>query len=80
MVYFIPGSVDAINSKFGSICAVIYYLNSDTKTIDTIAGIAEDEQSNLLAILQSSMSDVTAWMTEEIGRLEWYSRITKKVL
>lgn len=79
-VYFLPGTVDVIDARFGAICAVLYYLNSETKTIDTVAGIAEDEQTNLLAILQSSMSDITAWVTAEITRAEWYTRITKKIL
>jgi hypothetical protein len=79
-VYFIPGSVEVIDDRFGAICAVLYYLNNETKTVDTVAGIAEDEQSNILAILQSSIGDITAWMTNEITRTEWHSRITKKVL
>jgi len=79
-IYFIPGSVDVIDDRFGAICAVVYYLNSQTKTVDTVAGIAEDEQSILLAILQSSISDITAWMTGDITRTEWHSKITKKIL
>ncbi len=79
-IYFLPGSVDVIGDKFGAICAVLYYLDSEAKTVDTIAGIAEDEQANLLAVLQSSMSDITAWMTKEITKVEWYARITKKIL
>ncbi len=79
-VYFTPDSVDVINDRFGAICAVIYYLNSETNTVDVVVAIAEDEQSNLLAILQSSMADITAWMINEISRTEWYSRITKKML
>ncbi len=79
-VYFLPGSIDVIDDRFGAICAVLYYLSSETETVDTVAGIAEDEQANLLAILQSSMSDITIWMTREITRAEWYARITKKIL
>ncbi len=79
-VYFLPGSVDVMDDRFGAICAVLYYLSSETETVDTVAGIAEDEQANLLAVLQSSMSDITAWMTKEITRAEWYARITKRIL
>ena len=79
-IYFVPGSVDVIDDRFGAICAVVYYLNSETKTVDTVAGIAEDGQSTLLAILQSSISDITAWVTGDITRAEWHSRITKKIL
>jgi len=76
-IYFIPESVNVINDRFGAICAVLYYLNTDTNTIDVVAGIAEDKQSNLLAIRQSSMDNIAAWMTDEITRAEWYSKITK---
>ena len=79
-VYFTPGSMDVIDDKFGAICAVLYYLNSETDTIDVVAGIAEDDQSDLLAILQSSIGNIKAWMTNEITKTEWYSRITKKIL
>lgn len=79
-IYFVPGSVDVIDDRFGAICAVVYYLNSETKTVDTVAGIAEDGQSTLLAILQSSIGDITAWVTGDITRAEWHSRITKKIL
>ena len=79
-VYFTPGSVDVMDDRFGAICAVVYYLNSETNTIDVVAGIAEDEQSNLLAILQSSIGDITEWMTDQITRAEWHSRVTKKIL
>jgi len=79
-IYFVPGSVDVIDDRFGAICAVVYYLNSEAKTVDTVAGIAEDGQSTLLAILQSSIGDITAWVTGDITRAEWHSRITKKIL
>ncbi len=79
-VSFLSESVDMIDDKFVAICAVIYHLNCGTNTIDVIVGIAEDEQSNLLAIVQSDMRDVAAWMTNEISRAEWFSRITKKIL
>ena len=79
-VSFLCESVDMIDDKFVAICAVIYHLNCGTNTIDVIVGIAEDEQANLLAIVQSDMRDVAAWMTNEISRAEWFSRITKKIL
>ena len=79
-VNFLSESVSAIDSKFVAICAVIYHLNKEANTIDVVVGLAEDEQANLLAILQSNVSDITAWMTNEISRTEWYSRVNKKIL
>ena len=79
-IYFIPESVNVIDDRFGGICAVLYYLDNKTNTVDIVAGLAEDEQSNLLAILQVNIGDITAWMTDEITRTEWDSRITKKIL
>ena len=79
-IYFIPESMNVIDDRFGAICAVLYYLDNKTNTVDIVAGLAEDEQSNLLAILQVSIGDITAWMTDEITRIEWNSRITKKIL
>ena len=79
-IYFIPESVNVIDDRFGAICAVLYYLDNKTNTVDIVAGLAEDEQSNLLAILQVSIGDIAAWMTDEITRTEWASRITKRTL
>jgi hypothetical protein len=79
-VSFFSESLDLIDDKFVAICAVIYHLNSGTHTVDTVIAMAEDEQANLLAIIQSDMKDVTAWMTNEISRAEWFSRVTKKML
>lgn len=79
-INFIPESIEKVDEKFGSICAVVYYLDSESNTVDVIVGLAEDKQSNLLAILQSNMEDILSWMTSEITRTEWYSRITKKTL
>lgn len=79
-VYFLSESLGAIDNKFVAICAVIYHLDSETKTIDVIIGMAEDKQANLLAVLQSEMSDVAAWMNNELSPAEWRSRIIKKVL
>ena len=79
-IYFIPESMNVIDDRFGAICAVLYYLDNKTNTVDVVAGLAEDEQSNLLAILQVSIGDITAWITDEITRTEWNSRITKKIL
>jgi len=79
-VSFLSESVNAIDDRFVAICAVIYHLDAEASTVDVVVGIAEDEQANLLAILQSNMSDVTAWINNEISRAEWSSRITKKIL
>jgi hypothetical protein len=79
-VSFLSESVDDIGDKFATICAVIYYLNGEANMVDVVAGIAEDKQASLLAVLQSDMSDIVAWMTDEISRAEWYSRATKKAL
>jgi len=79
-VSFFSESVDVIGNTFATICAVIYYLNAETNTIDVVEGIAEDKQAALLAILRSNMSDVTAWMTNEITKVEWYSKVTRKIL
>ena len=79
-VSFSSESVSVIEDKFSAICAVIYYLNEKTNTIDVVQGIAEDEKASLLAILQSNMSNVTAWMTNEITKVDWYSKVTKKTL
>jgi len=79
-VNFASDSLEEVVGKFITICAVIYHLDKGSRTIDVIVGIAEDRQSNLLAIFQSNMSDITAWMTNEITRSEWYSRVTKKAL
>jgi hypothetical protein len=79
-VNFLSESVDAIDDRFVAICAVIYYLNKEKNTVDLIVGIAEDRQAKLLAVLQSDMSDVAAWMTDKITRAEWLSMVTKKIL
>ncbi len=79
-VSFFSESVDVIGNTFATICAVIYYLNAETNTIDVVEGIAEDKQAALLAILRSNMSDVTAWMTDDITKVEWYSKVTRKIL
>jgi hypothetical protein len=79
-VSFFSESVNAIDDKFVAICAVIYNLDQETNTVDVVVGIAEDEQANLLAILQSNMSDITAWITNKFSRAEWFSRVTKKIL
>jgi len=79
-VNFLCESVDAIDDKFVAICAVIYHLDAKTNTVDVIVGIAEDEQTNLLAILQSDMSDVAAWINNELSRAEWFSKVIKKIL
>lgn len=79
-VSFASESINVIDRKFVTVCAVIYHLNEGTNTVDIVVGIAEDEQGNLLAILQSNMSDVTAWMTSRLTRAEWFSRVTKKIL
>ena len=79
-VNFLSESINAIDSKFVTICAVIYYLNREANTVDLVIGIAEDEQANLLAILQSNMNDIMAWMTSDISKAEWLSRVTKKIL
>ena len=74
-------SIGVYPSRIGfisdTLCDIIL---EECEQIDTIVGIAEDRQSNLLAIFQSNMSDITAWMTNEITRAEWYSRVTKKAL
>lgn len=79
-INFLSESIDTMDSKFVAICAVLYHLDRDTKSVDVIVGMAEDNQSNLLAIYQSDMSDVTAWMNNKLSPAEWRSRITKKVL
>ena len=79
-VTFLSGSVDVIDDRFVTICAVIYHLDCEASSVDVVVGIAEDEQANLLAILQSDMSGVVAWMTNEILRAEWYSKVTRKIL
>jgi hypothetical protein len=79
-VNFSSESMNVIEDKFVAICAVIYHLDRGTNTVDVVVGIAEDEQANLLAILQSDMSDITAWMTNEFSRAEWFSRVTKRIL
>ena len=79
-VNFFSESVNVIDEKFVAICAVLYHLNKEANTVDVVVGIAEDEQANLLAVLQSDVVDISAWMTNEISRAEWYSRVTKKIL
>jgi hypothetical protein len=79
-VNFSAESVDVIDDKFLAICAVVYHLSKKTGTVDVVAGIAEDERINILAILQSDMSDIKAWMNNEISRADWFSRITRKIL
>jgi hypothetical protein len=79
-VSFFSESVNVIDDEFVDICAVNYYLNRETNTVDIVVGIAEDEQANLLAVLQSNMSDITAWITSKFSRAEWFSRVTKKIL
>jgi len=80
-VSFFSESVDVIGNTFATICAVIYYINEESdNTIDVVEGIAEDKQAALLAILRSNMSDVNAWMTGEITKVEWYSKVIKKIL
>jgi hypothetical protein len=79
-VNFLTQSIDLIDDKFVAICAVIYHLNSEKNTVDSVVGIAEDQQVNLLAIFQSDMSDIAAWMRNEISRAEWFSRISRKIL
>jgi hypothetical protein len=80
-VSFVSESVDEIGNAFATICAVIYYINEESdNTIDVIEGIAEDQQSALLAILRSNISDVAEWMTQKVTKAEWYSKVTKKIL
>jgi len=79
-VSFLSDSVESVDEKFVAICAVVYHLNSGANTVDMIVGLAEDRQANLLAIVQSDMEDVAAWMTNEISRADWFSRITRKIL
>ncbi|MBD3183728.1 hypothetical protein GF312_15670 [Candidatus Poribacteria bacterium] len=79
-VNFLCNSIDRIYEKFVGICAVIYHLDKNAESIDVIVGIAEDDLANMIAIIQSDMDDVTAWMTDEISRSEWFSKITVKIL
>ena len=79
-INFLSDSIDTTDSKFVAICAVLYHLDRETKTIDVIVGMAEDDKSDLLAIYQSDMSDVTDWMNNKLSPGEWRSRITKKVM
>ena len=79
-VTFLSRSVDVIDDRFVTICAVIYHLDCEANSVDVVVGIAEDEQANLLAILQSDMSAIVAWMTNKILRAEWYSKVTRKIL
>ena len=79
-VNFFCKSVDQIYSKFVAICAVTYHLDRNTKSIDTIVGIAEDSQANMLAIIQTRMDDVVAWMTNKKTRAEWLSKVNVKLL
>jgi len=79
-INFLSESVDTIDSKFVAICAVIYHLDRENSSIDVIVGMAEDKQSNLLAIFQSDMKDISAWMNNKISPAEWRLRIIKKVL
>jgi len=79
-VSFLSESMNVIDDKFVAICAVIYHLNHEANSIDLVVGIAEDKEANLLAILQSNMSDIEAWITNELSRMEWFSRVTIKTL
>lgn len=79
-VNFLCESINLIDDKFLAICAVTYHLNKSSNTIDVVVGIAEDQHSNLIGIIQSDMEDISAWMTDRISRAEWFSRVTKKVL
>ena len=79
-VNFLSESLDFIDDRFVAICAVIYHLDRGKNTVDIVAGIAEDRQANLIAIVQSDMSNIAAWMNNEISRAEWFAKVTKKVL
>jgi hypothetical protein len=79
-VNFLSESLDLIDDRFVAICAVIYHLDRGKNTVDIVAGIAEDSQANLIAIVQSKMDNIAAWMNNEISRAEWFSKVTKKVL
>ena len=79
-VNFLSESLELIDDRFVAICAVIYHLDRDKNTVDIVAGIAEDSQANLIAIVQSKMDNIAAWMNNEISRAEWFSKVTKKVL
>jgi hypothetical protein len=79
-VNFLSESLDLIDDRFVAICAVIYHLDRGKNTVDVVAGIAEDGQANLIAIVQSEMDNIAAWMNNEISRAEWFSKVTKKVL
>ena len=79
-VSFLSESLDVIDDKFVAVCAVIYHLDREKNTVDVVVGMAEDNQANLLAIVQSNMISITAWMTNEISKSDWFSEVTKKVL
>jgi len=79
-VNFLSESLDFIDDRFVAICAVIYHLDRGKNTVDIVAGIAEDRQANLIAIVQSDMNNIAAWMNNEISRAEWFAKVTKKVL
>ncbi len=79
-VNFLSESLDFIDDRFVAICAVIYHLDRGKNTVDIVTGIAEDSQANLIAIVQSDMSNIAAWMNNEVSRAEWFSKVTKKVL
>ena len=61
----------------------VSFLSESLDVIDdkfVVVGMAEDNQANLLAIVQSNMISITAWMTNEISKSDWFSEVTKKVL